>query len=194
MRVDAACAPAVCRPAEAAAVSTPRESFRAGMRCESPAPAARAAPAFPARSASPAALRPVFLLTFPQRARGLLGRSVAWLRPDEVLVFAPCASIHTLGMREPIDVAFLSGTGTVLRSERAVPPGRLLRCPGAVLTLERFTRPEVPAAVRPPWPSQGQLLQLQVDRPGLPGSGERAHIKRGPFLDTGEPNPGKKRP
>lgn len=159
-------------PAASAPCEVPAASKSPAPVAVSRTPAARSAscvlivarkPAVcPEPPAPPAALRPVFLLTFPQRARGLLGRSVAWLRPDEVLVFAPCASIHTLGMREPIDVAFLSGTGAVLRSERAVAPGRLLRCPGAALALERFTRPEVPAAARPPWPSEGQRLQLQA--------------------------------
>ena len=149
------------RPSMALKSATHGLAARRSTACEPPVPPAACEPAT-CGPLAPAALRPVFLLTFPQRARGLLGRSVAWLRPDEVLVFAPCASIHTLGMREPIDVAFLSSTGAVLRSERAVAPGRLLRCPGAALTLERFTRPEVPAAARPPWPSEGQRLQLHA--------------------------------
>ena len=157
--------PRVSRKPPVSAASAPRRPAAANIRLvprEASAVAARKPAVCPEPPAPPAALRPVFLLTFPQRARGLLGRSVAWLRPDEVLVFAPCASIHTLGMREPIDVAFLSSTGAVLRSERAVAPGRLLRCPGAALALERFTRPEVPAAARPPWPSEGQRLQLHA--------------------------------
>lgn len=40
--------------------------------------------------------------TFAQRARGLLGTQP---RP-ELLMIAPCHSIHTFGMRYPIHIAF----------------------------------------------------------------------------------------
>lgn len=56
------------------------------------------------------------------RRRGLLGRT----RVDGVLVLAPCRQVHTFGMRCPIDVAFVSRRGRVLRV-RTMPPGRLSR-------------------------------------------------------------------
>jgi uncharacterized membrane protein (UPF0127 family) len=45
------------------------------------------------------------------RTRGLLGRDGV----DGVLVLRPCRHVHTLGMRFPIDVAFCSAEGEVLR-------------------------------------------------------------------------------
>ena len=47
------------------------------------------------------------------RRRGLLGRD----RLDEgrALLLAPCGSVHTIGMRFPIDVVFLGPDGVVLK-------------------------------------------------------------------------------
>lgn len=58
------------------------------------------------------------------RMRGLLGRD--GLAPDEAMAFPRCRAIHTVGMRFPIDVAFLGRDGRPVRLARAVPPGRLL--------------------------------------------------------------------
>jgi hypothetical protein len=57
------------------------------------------------------------------RARGLAGRRC--LRPDEALVLAPCASIHSFGMRFSIDALFLDGDGTCLAVARGLRPGRV---------------------------------------------------------------------
>ena len=56
------------------------------------------------------------------RRRGLLGRSGM----EGALVLAPCRWIHTIGMRFPIDVAFLDRDGTVL-DVVTMPPGRVGR-------------------------------------------------------------------
>ena len=45
------------------------------------------------------------------RARGLLGRDGI----EGALVLTPCRSVHTLGMRFAIDVAFLDANGVVLK-------------------------------------------------------------------------------
>jgi len=62
-----------------------------------------------------------------ERSRGLLGR-------DGIatgLVLRPASSVHTLGMRFPIDVAYVDKSGKVL-AVITMPPGRLglprLRC------------------------------------------------------------------
>ncbi|WP_420639873.1 DUF192 domain-containing protein [Candidatus Poriferisocius sp.] len=47
-----------------------------------------------------------------QRARGLLGRD----RYDRVLLLRPAFSVHTLGMRFPIDVAYLDRNLVVLKT------------------------------------------------------------------------------
>ena len=59
-----------------------------------------------------------------ERVRGLLGRD--GLAPGEAMAFPRCNAIHTVGMRFPIDVAFLGRDGRPVKLVRAVPPGRLL--------------------------------------------------------------------
>lgn len=46
------------------------------------------------------------------RRRGLLGRE----HLDGALVLRPCRWVHTLGMRFPLDVAFLADDGTVVKT------------------------------------------------------------------------------
>ena len=48
------------------------------------------------------------------RRRGLLGRDAV----DGALVLRPCKWVHTVGMRFPVDVAFVAADGTVLRIVR----------------------------------------------------------------------------
>lgn len=69
-----------------------------------------------------------------ERLRGLLGR--APLAQDEALLIEPCSSVHTFGMRYPIDLAYLDGEGRVLRIVPRVKPRRLSARPGARATLE----------------------------------------------------------
>ena len=59
-----------------------------------------------------------------ERLRGLLGRN--GLPRGEAMAFPRCGAIHTVGMRFPIDVAFLGRDGRPVKLARAVPPGRLL--------------------------------------------------------------------
>jgi uncharacterized membrane protein (UPF0127 family) len=73
------------------------------------------------------------------RAARLLG--LARLRSHELpsghaLLLRSCASIHTFGMRFPLDVAFADADGTILRVIRDVPPRRVRRCPKAAAALE----------------------------------------------------------
>jgi uncharacterized membrane protein (UPF0127 family) len=46
------------------------------------------------------------------RGRGLLGRTGF----EGAMVLRPCRSVHTAGMRFPIDVAFCDRSGTVVRT------------------------------------------------------------------------------
>jgi uncharacterized protein len=57
------------------------------------------------------------------RMKGLLGRK--FLGPDTAMIIDPCASIHTLGMRFPIDVVFLDASNTITAIASHVKPGRL---------------------------------------------------------------------
>jgi len=58
------------------------------------------------------------------RLRGLLGHPEPG--QGEGLLIKPSNGIHTVGMRYPIDVLFVSPEGWVLRCERALPPGRFV--------------------------------------------------------------------
>lgn len=53
-----------------------------------------------------------------------------------VMAFPGCRSVHTWGMRCPLDVAFADREGRVLARYDAVPPGRILFCPDAHGVLE----------------------------------------------------------
>ena len=59
---------------------------------------------------------------FKARLRGLLGRDGL----DGALLLRPAKSVHTFGMRFPIDVAFLDETMTVVDT-RTLRPHRLTR-------------------------------------------------------------------
>ena len=96
---------------------------------------------------------------------GILARVArSWLERLEGLLRTPreeagellilrCPSIHTFGMAYPIDVAFI-GEGQVLRVDRAVRPGRVLRAWGATCVLER---PSCEGA----WLRRGDLMRLR---------------------------------
>lgn len=60
--------------------------------------------------------------TFRARLVGLLG--CPGLGPGEGLLITPCHSVHSFGMRYPIDVVYLSPDGRVLRLAHAMPPWR----------------------------------------------------------------------
>ncbi len=57
-----------------------------------------------------------------ERARGLLGRD--HLEPSRALLFERARSVHTLGMRFPLTVAFLDGDLRVIAVKR-MRPGRI---------------------------------------------------------------------
>jgi uncharacterized protein len=63
--------------------------------------------------------------TFLSRFVGLLG--TAAIREGEGLWIVPCRSVHTLGMRYPIDVAFLDARGIVVGILKGLPPNRIGR-------------------------------------------------------------------
>ncbi|HWO56179.1 MAG TPA: DUF192 domain-containing protein [bacterium] len=61
--------------------------------------------------------------TSQQRRRGWLGR--ASVAPDEAIYLTPCEGVHTIGMRFPIDVAFLGADGRVLATQHGLKPWRI---------------------------------------------------------------------
>jgi uncharacterized membrane protein (UPF0127 family) len=58
------------------------------------------------------------------------------LEPTEGLLISPCSSIHTVGMRYPIDVVFMDREARVLRVCPEVRAGRMRFAPGARGVLE----------------------------------------------------------
>jgi uncharacterized membrane protein (UPF0127 family) len=57
-------------------------------------------------------------------------------RARQGLLIPRCRSVHTFGMRFPLDLLFIDEDGGVLEVRRGVPPRRLVRCPGAMAVLE----------------------------------------------------------
>lgn len=74
--------------------------------------------------------------TAPSRLRGML-----FADPDEVTrLLVPCKDIHTFGMAESIDVAFIAKDGCVLEVHRNVGSRRRIRRREAAMVAERFSR------------------------------------------------------
>ena len=63
--------------------------------------------------------------TFFTRLKGLTG--VRALAEDEGLIIRPCSQIHTMGMKIPIDVIFLTKSGVVVHFEQGMLPGKFSR-------------------------------------------------------------------
>lgn len=71
--------------------------------------------------------------TLGKRLQGLLGTQ----KNTHPIVLVPCRAIHTIGMKYPIDVAFMNAKGEVISSYRSVVPGRRLREKHASVVAER---------------------------------------------------------
>lgn len=68
------------------------------------------------------------------RRRGLLGRDA--MPAGSALVIGPCNAIHTVSMRFPIDVLFVSKSGRVVKVRERVRPWRVAVALRAALTIE----------------------------------------------------------
>lgn len=77
---------------------------------------------------------------FPARIKGLLRSKPS----GGVLMLVPCNDVHTVGMSDLLDIAFVGADGRVLESYRAVAPLRRMKCRKAVAVLERFSTCEAP--------------------------------------------------
>jgi uncharacterized membrane protein (UPF0127 family) len=81
--------------------------------------------------------RPLKLIvcrSYLARLKGLMGRRR--LHPDAGVWLSSSRSIHTLGMRMSIDVAFIDAGGRVIKVYRNLPPGRVVWCPAANSVVE----------------------------------------------------------
>jgi uncharacterized membrane protein (UPF0127 family) len=68
------------------------------------------------------------------RRKGLLGRNR--LPVGEGLWIVPCESVHTFGMKFPIDLVYLDRSKKVRKTRSAVPPWRLSACLSAHSVVE----------------------------------------------------------
>lgn len=76
-----------------------------------------------------------------RRASGFLGRLVGLLgrtgiEPDVAFLIERCRAVHTMGMREAIDVVFVSEYGVVVGIAERVVPWRISVCHAAGHVLE----------------------------------------------------------
>ena len=93
---------------------------------------------------------------FWKKLKGLLGTAC-----DAVPVaLCGCSSVHTFGMVYDIDVALVARDGRVVAARRSVPPGRVVRGPGAQYALERPASPG-------PWPRPGSWVGLAMTNSSL---------------------------
>ena len=76
------------------------------------------------RTGRPLASKARMALDPISRVKGLLGRDS--LPEDEALVFPECHSIHTIGMRFPIDAIFVDRLWRVVALRPRLEPGRLV--------------------------------------------------------------------
>lgn len=66
---------------------------------------------------------------------------LAWLRPDAVdagtaLLLPRTRSVHTFGMRFPLDLVWIGDDGRAVRVDLCVAPCRVRACPAAAAVLE----------------------------------------------------------
>jgi uncharacterized membrane protein (UPF0127 family) len=87
-----------------------------------------------ARTDRPVASAVEVAQTRSSRRKGLLGRDR--LASGAALVLTPCNAIHTIGMRFPIDVAFVDGRGVVRKIVHNLPPWRMALSPLSRTTIE----------------------------------------------------------
>lgn len=66
-----------------------------------------------------------FAATARDRMRGMLGLHELSVRGVE-FVLHRCGSVHTFGMRYPIDIAFVDRFGLVVAVKRSMPPSRVV--------------------------------------------------------------------
>ena len=110
------------------------------------------------------------------RRKGLLGRS--GLPAGEGLWIVPCESVHTFGMKFPIDLVYLDRKKKVKKVRSSVPPWRLSACLSAHSVLELASGTITMTQTRP-----GDTLEFS---PALPPSDGRissdASVPAGPKL------------
>jgi uncharacterized protein len=103
-----------------------------------------------------------------ERRRGLLGRD--GLEPGTGMLFERAGSVHTIGMRFPIDAVFLGRADEsgrrVVRRVRTMPPGRMAALPKpavrAVLELPAGSDVRVGDAILCRLPTTGSSVRAPI--------------------------------
>src|SRR5689334_20271184 len=82
---------------------------------------------------------------FGERLLGL-----AWTRSPRAvaMLFPRCRSVHTFGMRFPLDLFWLDEDGEIVRVDRGVAPWRVRRCAAARCVVEVPAQPGEPTRRR----------------------------------------------
>jgi uncharacterized membrane protein (UPF0127 family) len=86
------------------------------------------------RTHQPLAAAVEIAATRTTRRRGLLGRD--GLAPSAAMLLAPCAAVHTAGMRFPIDVVFVDRQGFAVKVVRDMKPWRIAIAPAGRAVFE----------------------------------------------------------
>ena len=66
----------------------------------------------------------------------LLGLAFSTSPRAAALLLPRCRSVHTFGMRFPLDLFWLDARGEIARVDRGVPPWRMRRCGTASCVIE----------------------------------------------------------
>jgi uncharacterized protein len=86
------------------------------------------------RTRQPVATQVEIAATRTTRRRGLLGRDS--LAEASAMLIAPCSSVHTIGMRFPIDVVFVDRQGFAVKIVRNLQPWRIAFGAGGKAVIE----------------------------------------------------------
>ena len=106
-----------------------------------------------------------FAVTRFDRLRGLF----AYPHYYGLLVLVPCRSIHTYGMKKPIQVAFINKEGMVLEADPFVLPGTVLGKRDAVAVIERRINETQSQTRQCKWFQAGEIIALDTTfKKGLP--------------------------
>lgn len=109
--------------------------------------------------------------SFVDRAVGLLGPRGQQMAAPAALRLEPCASIHTFGMRRPIDVVFVDRGGRVLRVCSALRPWRVAGARGAAAAWELPMGEAGRLGIR-----CGRRLEISYARGSRPGAAARVPV------------------
>jgi uncharacterized membrane protein (UPF0127 family) len=102
------------------------------------------------------------------RLRGLLARPPLAEDGSQALLITPCASVHTIGMRYPLDLVYLDRAGEVVGWREHVAPWRFSACRRAAATVEFHG-----GAVARLQPRLGEVWRWRSAR-DVPGEGGQA--------------------